>query len=174
MIRLTDEILNKFIDNELDRETYQAVKDQLKNSPEDLRKLNELQKIHVGLKNIKADEVNEQFTSNIMEKILKKARVKKADRNFVFSIASFIGLIIFVLIGVAISQIISAPLSSSTISISDKIADYASQVISVVNNIFTSKSISIFGMVISLGLIISIFTLYENHKRTKDSLSKLN
>ncbi len=174
MIKLTDDILNKFIDNDLDWETNQAVKEQLKNSPEDLRKLNELQKVHFGLQNIQTDEISEQFTSNIMEKILKKAKVKKTDKYFVISISSFIGLIIAVIIGVVLSQIISSPPNPSTISFGDKITGFVSEIISVVNNIFTTKSISIFGMVISLGLIISIFTLYENHKRAKDSLSKLN
>ena len=174
MINITDDILNKFIDNDLDRETYQAVKEQLNKSPEDLNRLNELQKIHVGLRSLNADEVNEQFTTNIMQRILKKSKVKNSDKNFILSIASFIGLIILVLIGVAFSQIINSVSSSSTVSYGDKITSFVSEIISVVNNVFTSKSISIFGMVVSLGLIISIFTLYENHKRTKDSLSKLN
>lgn len=174
MIKLTDDIINKFIDNDLDWETYQTVKEQLKISPEDLRKFNELQKIHIGLKNSQLIELDEQFTSNIMEKILKKAKVKRADRNFVLSIASFIGLIILVLIGIAFAQILNTSPNSSTVSFGDKITTFVSEVISVVNNIFTTKSVSIFGMVISLGLIISIFSLYESHKRTKDSLSKLN
>lgn len=174
MIKLTNDILNKFIDNELDWETYQAVNEQLKSSPEDLRKLNELQKIHGGLKSLNVEEVSEQFTSNIMERILKEAKVKKADRNFILSIVSFIGLIILVLIGVAFSQIISSSPNPSTVSFGDKITSFVSEIVSVVENIFTTKSVSIFGMVISLGLIISIFSLYESHKRTKDSLSKLN
>ncbi len=174
MIKLTDDILNKFIDNDLERETYLVVKEQLKNSPEYLRRLNELQKVHVSLKSIKENEVSEQFTSSIMVKILRKAKVKKTDKLFVISISSFISLIIFILLGVAASLIINSPESSTTMSISSNITSFVADVISIVNNIFTAKIISIFGMVISLGLIISIFTLYENHKRAKESLSKLN
>jgi anti-sigma factor RsiW len=174
MINLTDELLNKYIDNELDRETYHALKEQLKKSPDDLRKLNEFQKIHFELKNIKEDEIGLQFTSNVMEKIRKKAKFKQSDKYFIISISSFILLIIFILFGVVISQLINFTGTSSTFSVSDNISNYANKLTGIINSIFTTKGISIFGTIISLGLIISIYTFYENHKKTKDSLSKLH
>ena len=174
MIKITDELLNKYIDNELDRETYEIIKEQLKNSPEDLKKLHEFQKIHFELKSIKVDVLGDHFTAKVMKEIRKKAKAKQADKNFIISISSFIMLIIFVLLELLFRSLLIYQDTGSAVSIGENISRFAGRLSGFINNIFNSKGISILGSVISLGLIISIYTFYEYHKKAKDSLSKLN
>ncbi len=174
MIKLTDEILNKFIDGDLNEKIYLDVQKQLNNSPEDFRKFKELKKIHLELMRIKEDEISVGFTEKVMEKVRRKAKAKQLDKYFIFSISTFIMLIIFVLVGIMLSQIINISGASTAVSVGDHIANYASRFSSILYNIFDAKSISIFGMVISLGLVISVFAIYDSHKKAKDSLSKLH
>ncbi len=70
MIQITDEILNKYLDSELNREQTEQVKSAIRNSEELQRKFNALKLVHDNLSIIKEDEVSPGFTEKLMKKIV--------------------------------------------------------------------------------------------------------
>ncbi len=67
MIQITDEILNKYLDSELNREQTEQVKSAIRNSEELQRKFNALKLVHDNLSIIKEDEVSPGFTEKLMK-----------------------------------------------------------------------------------------------------------
>jgi hypothetical protein len=174
MNRLSDEILNKYIDGELDYETLNEVKSILKESEPDRENLKALLKVHNELKRIKEFEVSASFTSNIMYKITAKFKPKKADKYFILSISSFFVLLSLAIIGVAIALIINSPSQSSS---SEQVLGYMVSFLEnfaiSVRKIFSGSSISIFGSIISLGILVSAYFFFESHKHIKEIQNKL-
>ena len=71
MTHITDEILNKYLDSELNKEEAEQVKSALRNSEELQRKFNSLNLVHDKLSILKEDEVSAGFTEKLMKKITK-------------------------------------------------------------------------------------------------------
>ncbi len=84
MIQITDEILNKYLDGELNREQAEQVKSAIRNSEELQRKFNALKLVHDNLSIIKEDEVSAGFTEKLMKKIVvRKSVVPKQQKYFI-------------------------------------------------------------------------------------------
>ena len=173
MNRLSDEILNKYIDGELDYETLSRVRTILKESEADRENLKVLQRVHNELKEIKEFEVNPNFTSSVMNKIAVKFKPKKADKYFIISISSFFILVCLAIIGVVIALLVNSPEQTSS---SDQIFGY---IVSSLENfaffirkIFSGSGMSIFGSIISFGILISAYFFFESHKHMKEIQDK--
>lgn len=175
MIQLTDEIINKYIDGELDYDALREVREILNNSGPDRKRFITLQAAHQELSRIKLYEVSPDFTSTIMSKLLKNAKAKREEKYFIFSVSSiFVGislLIIVYLIVVLIGQSSGTSISNQNINL---YIDYFTKNLSSLKEIFTNKNISILGSVFSLGMIVIAYFFYESLRRTKRGLSKLH
>ena len=174
MNRLSDEILNKYIDGELDYETLNEVKAVLKESAADRDNLRLLMKVHNELKVIKEFKVSDNFTSGVMFKIASKFKPKKADRYFIISIASFFILLSLAIIGVVITLLVNSPeQTSSTEQFLGYLVSSLESFSIFVRKIFNGSGISIFGSIISLGLLISAYFFFESHKHINEIQNKL-
>jgi hypothetical protein len=174
MNRLNDEILNKYIDGELDYETLNEVKAILKESEADRENLRVLMKVHDELKSIKEFKVSDNFTSAVMSKIASKFKPKKADRYFIISISSFFILLSMAVIGIVIALLLNSPeQTSSTEQFLGYLVSYLESFSIFIRKIFNGSGISIFGSIISLGLIISAYFFFESHKHINEIQNKL-
>ena len=174
MIRLTDEILNKYIDGELDSDTLNEVREALRSSDEDKKRLKALQMIHGGLNNMKPDEVSSYFTQLVMSKLQKELKVKKEERFFIFSISSvFVGLCL-IIIGYVIFSLDFSSQASKPVQIITNFSDTFENGILSLKTFLNSINTSIIGSIFSLIIIISAYFLFESAKRTKEQISKLN
>jgi len=124
MIQITDELLNKYLDSELNREQAEQVKSAIRNSEELQRKFNALKLVHDNLSIIKEDEVSPGFTDKLMKQIVKRSVVPKQQKYFIASVATFITLLCLVIFGFSISAMISA--TSSSIGDSKSVFDSVS------------------------------------------------
>ena len=174
MNRLSDEILNKYIDGELDFETLNEVKKILKESGPDRKNLKALLKVHDELKRIKVFEVSENFTLNVMRKIAVKFKPKKADKYFILSISSFFIMLSLAIIGVAIALIVNTPSETSS---SEQILGFLASSLDsfslFIRKIFSGSGISIFGSIISFGILITAYFFFEGQKHIKEMQNKL-
>lgn len=174
MNRLSDEILNKYIDGELDYETLNEVKTILKESESDRENLKALLKVHDELKRIKEFEVSHGFTSIVMNKISAKFKPKKADKYFIISVSSFFILLSLVIIGVVIAMISNSPEQSSS---SEQVWGYLVSVLEsfsiFIRKIFSGSGMSIFGSIISFGILITAYFFFDSHKHVKEIQNKL-
>jgi len=174
MIRITDEILNKYLDGELSSEEAEQVNSELRASEELQRKFDTLKLVHDKLSELKEDEVNAGFTELLMSKIKKKSLlVPRQQKYFIVSIATFITLLCLVVFGFSISAIISSSPSSigDSKTVVDSITNLSDGLTKTIKHIFSGKGLSIIGSIFSLVIIISGYFFFEMQKRTKANLS---
>ncbi len=175
MIQLSDEILNKYIDGELNETVLREIHEQLKNSESDRRRLAALQTVHSELANLKVYQVSEDFTSSIMFKVRKNLKVVRKDRNFIFTIVSIFAVICLIIFGYLID--LTASQNNGLSTVTQNINNYINNFIgsfSIVNDFFSTKSLSIIGSIFSFGIIISGYLFFESIKQSKRNLSKLH
>ncbi len=171
MIPIDDEILNQYIDGELEPSKLNEVMEQLKSSEADRKRLNYLQIVHRELGKIKSSETSSGFTELVMSKLEKKFKVRKEDKFFILSISSIflilcLGIIIYLFI-----NIISDPaISSSVLQKVDFYIAYFTKFNEDIKEILSPKNISIAGSIISFGLLTLIYFIYEEHKFGKRKL----
>jgi anti-sigma factor RsiW len=173
MNKLTDEILNKYLDNELDQASSKMVRDMLNNSEEGRKRLAALQTVDTGLRNITIDSVPPDFTSNLMKKISKKSRAKKEQRVFIFSVSSIFMIIALGIIGYMMALIFSAPPSAAgTVTGTQETLTLLENIIRPIKNFLGNANISVIGSIFSLGLLISVYFILDLVKHTKQNLSR--
>ena len=168
MININDELLNKYLDNELNREEKDLVKTAIENSPELKKKYAALLDANSLLKNMKLDSPSLDFTKLVMNKISSKTSTARQQKYFLFTILSIFGVIALGITGFLLYQIISSiqPGDSSEVvtTYSKGIGDYFS-------NLFGKKNLSIFGSLLSFVMLISGYFLYDFQKRSKKNFS---
>jgi len=174
MKNLSDEILNKYIDNELDQATLKMVREQLKTSEEDKKRLKAMQTADKGLRNMKSDSVSPDFTLVLMKRINKKSRAKKEQRIFILSISSIFVVIALAIVAYVMSLIFSAPPSTAggTTVATRETLNFLKDIMQPVKSFFGNVNLSVIGSVFSLGLLVSIYFVFDLVKHTKNNLSR--
>ena len=175
MIKLTDEILNKYIDGDLDNITILEIREQIKNSEIDKKRLNALLAIHDELKKMKVIEVRNDFTSTVMAKLVNKVRSRKKDKFFIFSISSIFVVCSLAIIGYLIVTVVGTNVGGNAANQNiDNYVNYFVNVLASAKEFLTAKNISIIGSVFSFGLIITGYFFFESMRQSKRRLSKLH
>ena len=172
MIQITDEILNKYLDSELNREQAEQVKSAIRNSEELQRKFNALKLVHDNLSIIKEDEVSSGFTDKLMKQIVKRSTVPKQQKYFIASVATFITLLCLVIFGFSISAMISATSSSigDSKSVFDSVSGLSEGLVKALQHLFSGAGLSIIGSIFSIIVLISGYFFFEMQKRSKADL----
>lgn len=168
-MNVTDEILNKYLDGELNREQAEQVKAVIRSSEELQRKFNALKLVQDNLSLIKEDEVSPGFTDKLMKQIVKRSAVPKQQKYFIASVTTFITILCLVIFGFSISAMISATSSSigESKSIFDSIPNLSDGLVKTLKHLFTGAGLSIIGSVFSIILLISGYFFFEMQKRAK-------
>jgi hypothetical protein len=166
MIELNDNILNKYIDDELDSSLAQQIKIQLESSPEDMNKYKALLFIHNELRRLPVDDVSPNFTANLMLKIQRSLKSKKEQNLFVISILSFFFLISLGIIGYLLANYIftAEPGSSDAIT---QLTQRSEDFVTLLRNFFSKGNVSIIGSIFSFVILISGYFFYESVKHSK-------
>lgn len=172
MIQVTNEILNKYLDGELNREETEQVNSALSNSEELQRKFNALKLVHNNLSIIDEDEVSTGFTEKLMKQIVIKSMIPKQQKYFIASVVAFITILCLVIFGFSISAMISATSSSigESKSLFDSVSSLSEGLVQLLHQLFSGAGLSIIGSVFSIILLISGYFFFEMQKRTKASL----
>jgi len=174
MIKITDEILNKYLDGELSREETEQVKSQLQSSEELRRKFNALKLVHEKLNLLQEDELSLHFTESLMKQIVKKQFViPKQQKYFIASVATFITILCLVIFGFSISAVISTTSTSVTESKSvlDSVSYLTDGLVKTLKQLFSGAGLSIIGSIFSIIVLISGYFFFEMQKRSKAHLS---
>ena len=124
MNNITDEMLNRYLDNDLTSGEIQQVKSAMEKSAELKKKFAALVTANNLLKNTEADLTSVDFTKNLMQKLKAKTSTARQQKYFLFSFLILFGVIVFGITGYLFYEIIlSAQSNESTmpVSISKKI-----------------------------------------------------
>jgi anti-sigma factor RsiW len=168
MNKLSDEILNKYIDGELDYASLQNVNEVLSSSLEDKKRFQALSAVHNELKKIKEEQVAESFTASVMKKLQARKKAIKEQRNFIIAISSIFVLVLMVIIGLIIYYGVNQSGQAQTSQpYTQVIISFFRLIASGIAQIFTPQGISVFGSIISLGILISGYFFFENLKASK-------
>jgi len=170
---LNDEILNEYLDGNLDKQKANEVEKQLASSENDKKRFNALKVIHDELSQLKEDKTSEDFTRLVISQLGKKFELPRQQKYFIFIITS---IFIFISVGIVaytVTAIIStsSPQSSEPIEVTETIHQLSNGLVHELKQIFNSKNLSIIGLIFSLGIMISGYFFFENQKRNKANLS---
>jgi nitrate reductase NapE component len=168
MTNINDDILNRFIDNELSNEEKNFVWNEIEKSTELKKSYESLLKTHLLLKNLNPDFPSVDFSKMVMQKISKRGVVEAQQKRFLFIILSLFGIVIIGIVGYMFYQIFS------TIQLSDSndiISNYSNTIKKYFSALFGKKNISILGSVLSFIMLVSGYFLYDYRKNSKKNLS---
>ena len=164
MITINDELLNKYLDDELNREEKDYVKTAIENSPELKKKYTALLDAHSLLKKMDLDSPSLDFTKLVMNKISTKASTARQQKYFLFSVLSLFGLIVLGITGYVLYQIISSMQTSES---TEAVTTYSKSIGDYFSNLFGQKNLSIFGSILSFIMLVSGYFLFEYQKQSK-------
>jgi phage shock protein PspC (stress-responsive transcriptional regulator) len=168
---LTDEILNEYLDSNLDEQKREEVEKLLASSENDRKRFNALKVIHDELSQLKEDKTSEDFTRHVISKLGKKFELPRQQKYFVFVISS---IFIFICVGIVaytVTTIISTSSpQSESIEVTETVHQLSNGLIHELKKIFSSKNLSLIGLIFSLGIMISGYFFFENQKRNKANL----
>ena len=175
MKKLNDEILNKYIDGELDYAATAHDNEILTTSIEDKKRYQSLLTVQKELKKMKEESVVDNFTHRVMNRLLSRKKAYKEQRNFVLAVSSIFVFFILVIIGIVIYSAASAPVSSqSSQNYSQIIVSTSQSIVSGIAQLFTPRGISIFGSILSIGILISGYFFFESIKSTRFKNNEIN
>ena len=165
---LSDEILNKYLDGELDKNQSAEIEEILNKSENDRKRFSALKLIHKELSLMQEDKVSVDFTNNVMARVNKKFALPKQQNYFIISISSLLVLICIGIVAYVVTAIIvsSAPQTES-LQITETVNRFGSGLILELKKLFSGKNLSIIGSVFSLGILISGYFYFEQQKRRK-------
>ena len=168
---LSDEILNKYLDGELDKNQSAEIEEILYKSENDRKRFSALKLIHKELSLMWEDKVSADFTKNVMARVNKKFALPKQQNYFIISIASILGLFCLGIVVYVVATIISssAPQTES-LQITETVNRFGNGLILELKKLFSGKNLSIIGSVFSLGILISGYFFFEQQKRGKINL----
>ena len=171
MIKVTDEILNKFLDGELSSKEIEHLKSTIKSSDELNKRFEALKLVHNELKKSKTESPSIEFTSKVMQKIQSRFSVSKQQKYFIRTVSAFFIIISVGIIGyvstIILSSINGATDSSNTLNIFSHLGSY---IFSSLKAIFSAGNLSIIGSICSMGIIISGYMFFEHQKRARSNI----
>jgi len=171
MIKITDEILNKYLDGELDNAAAEQIKSAICNSEELTRKFNALKFVHDKLSAIEENKVSDAFTGRLMKQIVGRSTAPKKQKYFIASVVTFITLLCLIILGFSISAMISTATSvSNSQSVFDLISTLSQGFASTLRQLFSGAGLSIIGSIFSFIILISGYFFFEMQKRSKANL----
>jgi len=168
---LSDEILNKYLDGELDRNQSSEIEETLKKSENDRKRFNALKLIHKELSLTQEDKVSAEFTNNVMARLSKKFALQKQQNYFIISIASILALFCLgIVVYVVITIISSSVPQTESPQITETVNRLGTTLISELKKLFSGQNLSIIGSIFSLSILISGYFFFEHQKRGKINL----
>jgi anti-sigma factor RsiW len=169
---LTSEILNDYLDGNLDEQKREEVEKILVSSESDRQNFRALKVIHDELAQLKEEETREDFTQLVISKLNKKFELPRNQKYFVFIMASiFIFIAVGIVAYIATSIISASSPQTESFQLTETVHQLSDGLIYELKNIFSSNNLSLIGLIFSLGIMISGYFFFENQKRNKANLS---
>lgn len=175
MKKNTDELLNDYIDNQLDETSMKYLKTEIEKDEEALKKLKALKTVDSSLKNIEIIPAPEGFTDRIMSIIIKNTKKVASQISYFFiSVIVLFSVLIIGAMGYAYYTSSKAEKFTQNYFSLNKVSDYISNFASIIQDLFSNQNITTIGMILTILLLISGYYLLESHKEFKNKLNNLS
>lgn len=175
MSNITDDMLNDYIDNQLDSNSIGKLNRMITENPDTLKKLKALKSVDRSLREIPVTPAPEGFTAKLMNRILahSKSAVPKVNYFFITMISLLSVAIISIMI-IAYSVIEKSEDKTGGISLLDSLLTWLRDNTPKLLSFFTNSNVTTIGLLLSLILITSGYYVLESHKEFKNKLKNLS
>ncbi|HOI28251.1 MAG TPA: hypothetical protein PLZ15_00725 [Melioribacteraceae bacterium] len=175
MSNLTDDMLNDYIDNQLDSNSVNKLNRTIIEDPDTLKKLKALKSVDRSLREIPVTPAPEGFTAKLMNRILAHSKSVVPKINYFFiSMISLLSVAIFAIMIVALSVIDKPAEGSGRLSFLDYLLTWLRDNTPKLLGFFTNSNVTTIGLLLSLILLTSGYYVLESHKEFKNKLKNLS
>ncbi|MBI1936597.1 MAG: hypothetical protein HYS25_00585 [Ignavibacteriales bacterium] len=172
MSKLNDDILNRYIDNELDSTEINDVKKVLDEDEESLKRLKALRSIDRSLREIEIYPAPHGFTEKVMRTIISKSKSAIAKPGYFF--ISIVSFFLFAIVTVLIAALKYSERGTAQVTQTNPLDDsvkFVKENLPLLQNFFSSDNFLMVGIVLTVILLISGFFMVESHKDFKNKLN---
>lgn len=174
MNHLSDELINRYIDNDAGLNELKAIDDHIKVCPECSQKLKAQRLVDSRLKRLETYQTPENFTLKFMDslKTVSPAGVKKQDKNYLprFIFALF-GIIISGILVFVTYSVLSIENHGSFPGIADKAGEGAAAIFKAYIGLMKSQTVSVISGSVILLLFIGLYFTFESHRNFRNRLN---
>ena len=171
MNNLNDELINRYIDKELDGAQISDLKRIIEANPDELKKLKTLQFVDQTLCELETIPAPDNFTERFMSKLNSALPAKYSNFRFFKVIIGIFGLLI---LGTIVSVFLIQTPENGTSAFSeyvDKIKQAVSQKNISFENLLSNKTILFIGGFLTCMMMIMAYFIIDSHKTLKQKLS---
>lgn len=163
MKTLSDEILNKYLDGDLNKVESAELEDILAVSKDARLKLNAMRQADSLLKNLPLSELRSDFTNDVMNRIQWIIRSKHEQKNFIIIVSAVFILLCLGIAAVAGIEILHN-LNPGSSKVVMNVVSYTKNITEGIQTILSNRNITIVGGLFSFGLIISAYFFFDYSK----------
>lgn len=174
MDEINDDILNKYLDGELNSTEKLKVEKAI-NISEDIRKrYHALKTVHHNLIKLKEDETSPDFVSLVMSKINRKPDWFRKQNYFLAAMYMlFIGASLTLIGYVTYGILSSGNPQDNPSTLIENTTLYLENFISLIKNFLKGTNLSVVGSILAFLVIISGYMFFEFFKNNKSNLNKI-
>jgi predicted PurR-regulated permease PerM len=174
MKKISDELLNDYIDNQLDSKSLKEIADAVKIDAELLIRLTALKKVDTSLNEIEVIPAPDGFTNRIMKLIIAQSKIIIPKVSYFF--VSVVSVFVTAIFSVSVVAFATLEKSQNLVKKNSLLQDgmqYLKEIISSLQIYLSNDSILKIGLFLSIILLISGYFLLESHKNFRNKLNKL-
>ncbi|MGE5497466.1 MAG: anti-sigma factor family protein [Syntrophothermus sp.] len=174
MIHLSDELIDKYIDNEAGLNELKAIDDHIKVCADCSHKLKAQKLVDSRLKRLDTFHAPGDFTLKFMDtlKSVSPAGIKKQQKNYLPRfIFAFLGLIIISILVFVTYSVVSMGNHGSLSGIADKAGEGAAAIFKAYIGLMKSQTVSVISGSVILLLFIGLYFTVESHRNFRNRLN---
>jgi hypothetical protein len=175
MINLNDEILNKYIDNELSSVELAEVKAELNKNEEALIRLRALRLVDSSLRKMEHETAPENFTEKIMQALANVPKTLKPKGSYFFALIITIfsiGILAIFIAGFRMTDTANNETLPAVTSL-NQAKNYIDKNINVLLAFLTNQNVLFVLSMLSLILLVAVYFSIESYKSFKNKLNSI-
>jgi hypothetical protein len=174
MDEINDELLNKFLDKELEHVDNQRIEIAISNSEDVRKRYQALKTVHSSLLKMNIEETSPEFVNKVMLQLNRKMHLFKQQNYFLAAMyIIFLGGAITLVSYIMYGMFASGTGTSNTTELIDSTLLQFENLSTGIRNFFYDTNISLIGSILAFTIIVSGYVLFETFKHTKTDLHKI-
>ncbi|MDZ7766601.1 MAG: hypothetical protein U5K00_19635 [Melioribacteraceae bacterium] len=176
MKKLTDEILNKYLDNEISTSELTELKTYLSNNPGDAEKFKAHKLVDEVLRKMEYESAPDNFTVNLMEKLSKIISEKPKKHYFIWAVFSFLGISFIGILFFGLTNLTPAQ-SSNTDDVFVRIGEGLDKLVPRIDSLSFSINPDLLMLIVStlfLVTLIAAYVMINSHKAFKEKIENFS
>lgn len=175
MNNINDELLNRYIDNELDNVELSELKAALDNDAEAVSRLKALRTVDNSLKQMQNETAPTGLTEKLMIKIQSATKIVKPKISYFFiSVLSIFSIAILAIVIFALRNVKVDNSKSVLDPIFEQIQVFASKNLNFFDLMFKNNAILLIGAMLAIIMLFAAYFTIESHKNFKNKLNSIS